>query len=404
MSSKNPAIGIPAFATSADGDRLLARLQELVPALRERGQAAEEAGRLPEATIDDLKTMDAFRAVVPTRYGGMELPFPYIPQIFRLLGRGCTSTAWCMGFLIYHNFQFAHFPADAQDEVWGGRGYTMAPGQVMPSGKAVAVDGGYRLSGRWGYATGILHGDWMLLSAPVEKDGETLPVQRFYVPVEEFEILDTWHVSGMKATGSKDVTLDDAFVPAHRTITVEALRERTGPGLAVNDRPLWRVPLLTFMVFGAVGPMVGAAEAMLELVGDSLKTKIGAYSGDKQQGLMSQRMRVARLRMELAATIGLWEQTIARIWAEVTAGTTPSRETRIEARMVVSHVAAKCAAIVEELAIAAGSRGTYLASPVQRFRRDAGSLATHALFEYDHVANLFGGTLLDVELPKDAMI
>ena len=180
------------------GADIIGDLEKLIQALRERGPAAEEAGRIPEETVQDLIATGVFKAVVPKRFGGHEVDFRYIPQIFRTLGRGCVSTAWTMGFLIYHNCQFAHFPEQAQQEVWdSGRGFTMAPGQVMPAGKAIAADGGFRLAGRWGYATGINHGDWMLLSAPVAGGGHDGEILRFYVPVSEFRVLDTWHVNGM---------------------------------------------------------------------------------------------------------------------------------------------------------------------------------------------------------------
>jgi len=197
-------------SASPEGDVLLQELHAMIPTLRSRSAQAEAAGAIPEDTVKELAQIGAFRAVVPARYGGFELPYPYIPQIFRLLGRGCSSTSWCMGFLIYHNFQFGHFPLRAQDEVWDTRGYTMAPGQVMPSGTATAVDGGYRISGRWGYATGIQHGDWMLLTAPTDMSDGTKEMRRFFVPVKEFTVLDTWEVVAMKATGSHDVTLEDA--------------------------------------------------------------------------------------------------------------------------------------------------------------------------------------------------
>ena len=387
------------------GETLLEDLQKLVPALLERAGEAEASGRIPEETIDDLKNIDAFKAVVPSAYGGIEVDYPIIPQIFRVLGRGCTSTAWCMGFLIYHNFQFGFFPKEAQDEVWGsGKGFTMAPGQVMPSGKAEKVDGGYQLSGRWGYATGIQHGDWMLLSAPVELDDGSTEMRRFYLPVEEFEVLDTWHVAAMQATGSKDVQLEDAFVPDYRSVPVEHMRERKAEGLAYVGGPLWKVPLLTFMVYGAVAPLIGAAETMFEIIGEHLTTKVGAYFGAKQQDLMTQRVRMARLRMELEATIGLFEEKIEFAWQSIVAGNELSRTQRAEMRMVCSHVAKKCHEIVSELTLAGGSRGTFLASPIQRFHRDVSSLATHAIFEYDHVANIYGGKFLNVNIPENAMI
>lgn len=386
------------------GEKLLEDLQELVPALLDRAGEAEESGRIPEETIDDLKRIDAFKAVVPSAYGGLEADYPVIPQIFRVLGRGCTSTAWCMGFLIFHNFQFGFFPKEAQEEVWSGKGYTMAPGQVMPSGEAIPEDGGYRLSGRWGYATGILHGDWMLLSAPVKLDEGNVDVRRFYLPVEDVNLLDTWHVSAMKATGSHDVTLEDVFVPAYRSVPAGAMRDGTAEGLKHMNGPLWKMPLLTYMIFGGVAPMIGAAETLFEMVSEILSTKVGAYSGEKQAGLTTQRVRMARLRMELEATIGLWEDRMAFAWNTVVEDGSLTREQRAEMRMVIVHVARKCTEIVNELTVVAGSRGTFMASPIQRFHRDVTSLATHAVHDFDHVANLFGGRFLGVDLPENAMI
>ncbi|MEM7303776.1 MAG: acyl-CoA dehydrogenase family protein [Pseudomonadota bacterium] len=392
------------MASNDDGRKLLLDLQSMVPDLRKRAADAEREGRIPEETISELDAIDAFKAVVPTRYGGLELPYPYIPQIFRILGRGCASTSWCMGFLIYHNFQFAHFPIQAQDEVWGGRGFTMAPGQVMPSGNAKRIEGGYELSGRWGYATGIFHGDWMLLSAPTEIGDGQKEMRRYYVPVSNCEVLDTWDVVAMKATGSHDVIIECEFVPAHRSILVSELRERTGEGIKHNPGSLWQVPLLSFMVLGAVGPFVGAAEAMLEIVTDVMKVKVGAYSGEKQSGLMSQNIRIARLSMDLDATIRLWEGHIEELWEQVESGKEISPERRQELRAVSSHIARSCTGIITELAGCVGSRSYFSDSPIQRIHRDIASLSTHALFEYDHMANLYGTVRLGAELPNSAMI
>ena len=119
---------------------------------------------------------------------------------------------------------------------------------------------------------------------------------------------------------------------------------------------------------------------------------------------MTQRVRIAGLTMEHAATVGFFEDKINELWAMVVEGETPSREKRAEMRIVVSHVARKCRHLVNELALAAGSRGNYVRSPLQRFQRDVNALATHAIFEYDHTANLFGGALLGQDVPKGAMI
>ncbi len=211
----------------------------------------------------------------------------------------------------------------------------MAPGQVVPSGLATPVDGGFQLSGRWGYATGIQHRDWMLLRAPVG-DGD---IHRFFVPVSEFTILDTWHVAVMRANGSHDVTLEDAFVPEHRSIRVADLRAGKAPGMAPNTGPLWRVPLLPLMCFGAVGPLLGAAEKMLELVAEILANKVGAYTGAKMQNVMPARIHLANNKARLDATRGLFDAKIQMISKRINGGGNLSNEKRAEMRLVVSYIA-----------------------------------------------------------------
>ena len=147
-----------------------------------------------------------------------------------------------------------------------------------------------------------------------------------------------------------------------------------------------------------------AAEALLEIVTDVMKIKVGAYSGDKQQGLMSQHIRIARLAMDLDAIIRLWEGHTEEVWESVRSGNTPSRERRAEIRAITSHVAHSSFEIIDELARCVGSRSFYADSPIQRFHRDMSSLSTHALFEKDHLANLYGAVRLGVELPDNAMV
>ena len=390
-----------------DAEKLLVDLSSLITNIRARGGEAEEAGRIPEETIEELKAINAFKAIVPKSRGGMEVDFPYVWNIFRLLGRGCVSTGWCMGFLIYHNYQFAHYSKKAQDEAFASKGYTMAAGLVVPGGEAKIVDGGFILNGRWSWATGILHCDYLALAVPVVdlKDENDMPIiYRFFLPVHECEIHDNWDVAAMKATGSHDVSLKNVFVPEHHAIEVAQLRNLNGPGLKINKGPLYRIPVLTFMAFGTIGPVVGGVEALFEMVNEILKTKIGAYSGDHQAGLMTQRVRFARLKMELDSMVNFIQSNAEIAWEKVKDGPGLNREERAEMRMVIVHAARKCREIADELALVAGSGATYLNSPIQRFHRDISVLTTHAIFEFDHVASMYGGTLMDIDLPSNAMI
>ena len=393
-------------SNKVSGEELVARAAKMVPALRDRAAGAEEAGRIPEETFEDTIKADLFRAAVPGRFGGHELEFKYIPQIIREWGRGCTSSSWVLGFLAYHNFQYGHFPEQAQQEVWGSgsKGYTMSPGQIMPGGLAEPVDDGYRLTGMWPYVSGILHGDLMLMSAPVEGSGDPPEIRRFIVPISEVTILDTWHVSAMCATGSHDVGVDGLFVPEHRSVNVSDFRENRGPGLKFNTGPLWQVPMIAYLMFGAVGVMLGGAEAVVEMVCKILKDKVGAYSGSRLQQQMSTRVRLAEIELLLKSTRNLFDDKITWVSDKVGRSEKLSREDRMEMRMVVSYIAKQSACIVNDVGQMAGTRAKFLDSPIQRFQRDISSLATHAAFELEHVGDQYGGMLMGIEPPPNAMI
>ena len=393
-----------AKSSELSGADLVARARDLVPALRQRAGAAEQAGRIPDESIQDCIDAGIFRAAVPKRFGGHEVDYRYIPQIIRELGRGCTSTSWVIGFLFYHNFQHGHFPEQAQQEMFGGeKGFTMSPGQIVSLGKADPVEGGYKLTGMWPYASGVHHGDYMLMSAPVT-GSDPAEVRRFIVPITEIKILDTWHVSAMAATGSHNVEVEGVFVPAHRSVNVVDFRENRGPGLEHNTGPLWQVPVITYLTYGALGVLVGGAEAIVEIVADILKDKVGAYSGAKLQQQMTSRVRLANNVMRLAATRALFDEKIGEVAERAAAGVAVTREQRLECRMVSSYIAQECYHIVMDVGQDGGSRSKFIDSPIQRFQRDIGSLATHALFETDSIGDQYGGTLMGQEVPPGAMI
>ena len=172
----------------------------------------------------------------------------------------------------------------------------------------------------------------------------------------------------------------------------------------MNTGPLWRIPLLSFMATGAVGPLVGAAEAMFDIVSETLRNKVRAYSSNQAQLQMSTRVRLAQIALRLKTLVAYYENTTINIEETIYSGGQLDRLTRVEIRAGLSQVAAEMHKLVNELAKEAGSRGTYLASPVQRFQRDVNALATHALFDMDQTGDLYGRLLLGMELPEGAMV
>src|SRR5207247_3560967 len=187
-------------------------------ALAERSRAARQARCIPDATIADMQRAGLFRVLQPRRWGGYELDLHTFYEIELALAEGDMSTGWIYGVSGVHPWFMALLDDRAAQEVWGGDNLCLICSSLMPAGKATAVAGGFRLSGRWRYASGCVHCGWALLGAMVAADDGGAPDGRiFLLPREDYRSIDTWQVAGLQATGSWDIVVDDVFVPGYRS-------------------------------------------------------------------------------------------------------------------------------------------------------------------------------------------
>ena len=246
----------PDFAT------LLARAEALVPVLRERAGRTEELRRVPDETIEDLRNSGLFRILQPRRVGGSELEFRAIVELVSVIGRGDGSTAWVLANLAAHHWLLGMWPQRAQDEVWGqSPDNLIGSALIFPRGRARPADGGYRVTGRWPFSSGVDAASWLLVGAIVqdEETGGTEP-RIFLLPARDFSIIDTWHVIGLGGTGSKDVAVEDMFVPGYRTVAVGQITGGPNPGSAVNPAVLYQLPAVSLFAFCIAGVSLGIAQ------------------------------------------------------------------------------------------------------------------------------------------------
>src|SRR5215472_17168871 len=204
-------------------EELLARAEALVPTLRERAPRAEQLSRLPDETIADLHSSGLFRMLQPARVGGSELPFRALFELTAVIGRGCGSTAWVLANLAAHHWLLGMWHPEAQDEIWGESPDSLiSSALIFARGRARRVPGGYRLSGRWPFSSGVDPSSWNMFGAIVadEETGQS-EHRMFLVPASDYSLIDTWQVIGLSGTGSKDVEVADVFVPAYRTLAIE---------------------------------------------------------------------------------------------------------------------------------------------------------------------------------------
>src|SRR5579864_6208176 len=276
-----PDVKMGRRGAAPDFDELRAAAEGLVPALRERAPRAEELRRLPDETIADLHQTGLFRILQPGRVGGSELPFRSIVELVAVIGRGCGSTAWVLANLAAHHWLLGMWAPEAQDEIWGqSPDNLIGSALIFPRGRARRVDGGYRVTGRWPFSSGVDPAAWNLVGAIVndEESGVTEP-RIFLMPAKDYTIIDTWHVIGLAGTGSKDIAAEDVFVPEYRTLAVNQITGGPNPGSTVNPAVLYQLPAISLFAFCIAGVALGIAQGAIEYFIQTTRTRTSYYTG-----------------------------------------------------------------------------------------------------------------------------
>ena len=244
---------------------LVRRARDMIPRLLERAPEAEAARCLPKQTIAEMQEAGFFRILQPQRWGGYQMHPGVYYDVLMALAEGCFSTAWVYGVVGIHPWLIALYDDRAAQDVWGKDRSTLISSSLMPGGQLVPVKDGFKLGGRWLYSSGCEHCEWAFLGGvvPTERP-EDFDWRFVLVPRSDYEIIDTWHVSGLKATGSQDIVVKDAFVPAYRVQKVMDLYHCKGPGQAVNTAALYRIPAAQILYLGVACGAIGALQGMVD--------------------------------------------------------------------------------------------------------------------------------------------
>src|SRR6516164_17972 len=262
-------------------EELLARAEALVPVLRERAPRAEQMRRLPDETIADLHASGLFRMLQPARVGGSELPYRALFELTAVIGQGCGSTAWVLGNLAAHHWLLGMWHPQGQDEIWDESPDSLISSALaFARGRAQRVEGGYRLTGRWPFSSGIDPSTWNIFGAIVtdEETGQSEP-RMFLVPASDYTIIDTWQVIGLAGTGSNDVEVADIFVPAYRTLSTERIRGGPNRGSELNPGTLYKLPAVSLFAFAVAGVLLGIARGAIQSFVETTRVRRGAYTG-----------------------------------------------------------------------------------------------------------------------------
>jgi len=358
---------------------LIAKARELVPVLKTRAADAKAARCIPHETIADFHDAGFFKILQPVRWGGFELP----PQVFYdvqiIIASACPSSAWVLGVLAVHNWQLALFSLETQTEVWGDDPGVLISSSYMPVGKVRRVDGGYRLSGRWGFSSGSDHCQWAFLGAfvPPQTDDGAPDMRTFLVPRRDYKLEDTWHVSGLSATGSKDVIVEDAFIPERWTHRFASGFACENPGNEANPAPLYRLPFGQIFVRSVSTPAIGMAQGALEAYQEMMQAKISRASGKRGSDSGASQ----RVCAQAAATVDMAKLVLYRNFDEMMGcadrGEKIAIDKRVQYRYDSANAVVNCVAAVDALFAHSGSSAIFLDSPMQRFFQDIHACRAH---------------------------
>jgi 3-hydroxy-9,10-secoandrosta-1,3,5(10)-triene-9,17-dione monooxygenase len=374
----------------------LARAEAMVPALRERAADMEELRRLPEDTERELHESGLFRVLQPRRFGGAELDFVAVIDIGDILGRGDASVAWNFTNLACHHWMLAMWPEAAQTRVWGENPDALiASSFVFPAGRAKRAPGGYVLSGRWPFSSGVDPSGWNMLAGMVAaEEGGTPEPRVFLVPKENYRIVNTWDALGLKGTGSHDVEMTEVFVSEHMTVTAREIAGGPTPGSAVNPSPLYRIPVMALFPYLISGPILGNAQGCLDEFVDGIGGRSATYNAARLSGLQSMQIKIAAAAARIDAARLLMREACIRAQKEASKGLVPDIAEKTRYRRDGAFAVNLCTEAVDMLFAASGAKGLYMSGGVQRRFRDAHAAAAHISFSFDAVGSDYGRAVL----------
>jgi 3-hydroxy-9,10-secoandrosta-1,3,5(10)-triene-9,17-dione monooxygenase len=370
----------------ADRDVLVQRAIELVPMLRERALETEQLRQLPQETIDALHATELLRAAQPARYGGLGLDLDVVFDVAAELGQGCGSAAWCYSIWASHNWLVGMFPEEAQEEYWGESPDVLSSTSFNPSrGRVSAAPGGYQVSGQWDFSSGCDAATWVLLIG----NGPTGPLM-LMLPRSDYEIEDTWFVSGLRGTGSKDIMVDNVFVPEHRTVSVQDMREGHSPGRKIHSTPNYRVPQQSILPFALASPILGMAQGALEAFEAKMRHDVTAREGNKLAEMQSIQIRLGEAAAEVWAARSIMKQDCQEIFSRARRNEMPTMNERVRYRRDQAYVAKLSVRAINRLFEVSGGRSLFDSSAIQRFHRDAHAASHHVGLAWDTMAEQYG--------------
>jgi alkylation response protein AidB-like acyl-CoA dehydrogenase len=373
-------------------EEMIARAEAMVPALRERAREAEDNRRLQDETVKEMIDAGFHKIMQPKRFGGYEMGIDVAGECIRALSVGCGATGWVSNLFMIHNWQMSLFPMEAQEEYWAsGPDQICSTASFATKSECEAVDGGFKLSGRWKFSSGCDFADWFIIMKPSATNLDWM-----LVPRDDLTIEDDWFVSGLKATGSRDIVLDNVFVPEHRVLSILALATGQTPGGAAHGIPLARLPFAWPAIWGIPAALVGMANGMLETVQQTLIGKKALFTGEQQVDRVANQIKLAEASADIHAAELIMRHRLSELmkWGE--AGGPPTPLDAFASSRDASYVARRIGEVANKLSLMSGATSIYLGNAIQRYLRDINVGVTHVSLVWEESAENYGRAMWEL--------
>lgn len=378
---------VPLAGTGETIADYVARARELAPRLKERAADTEELRRLPPETEMELHEAGFFRMLQPASVGGAELDYVALIDVVEEIAKGDAAVAWNVSNLGSHHWMLAMFPPEAQDKVWSDSPDALiASSFIFPAGRAKRVEGGYRLTGRWPFSSGVDPSTWNMLAGMVEPDEDIDPAEHrvFLLPESEYDIIDTWHTAGLKGTGSKDVALEEVFVPDEMTLAVkEVAGGPIHPGHERNPQPLFALPVFALFPFVLSGCALGNAQGCYDDFVSSTRQRASKYSAARLADLQSIQIRIAQAGAKIDAARRIMRGICIEAMEDARNGRVPDLKEKTRYRRDGAFAVGLCTEAADLLHMASGAGGLFTKGHMQRQFREAHAINSHIAFSFD---------------------
>jgi alkylation response protein AidB-like acyl-CoA dehydrogenase len=369
---------------------LVRRASDLVPLLREKALWMDENRRLDPDVIDALTEAGLLKMRVPVRYGGYESDMETVVAVLSELGRGDGSVAWVAAVWAISTWMMGLFPDEVQDEVFATPDIRIS-GILSPGAVAVRADGGYLVNGKWSFNTGAQQSSWNTNAAvtPTE-DGGFAPVM-VAVPMADLQIVDDWHTSGLRGSGSVTTIASEVFVPEERVLPMGPVLQGQHRSKLNAQAPIFQAPFMPTACATVSAPALGLALGARDAFLERLPGRKITYTSYENQG----EAPVTHLEVATAITkideVGFHDYRAARlIDAKGLAGESWTLEERARVRLDLGAACQRAREAVDILDGASGGSSIYRDVPIQRIQRDVQTLNLHAILHPSTNLELYG--------------